>query len=266
MSNQSDTKNMQAAVLYKSILYVNIKDKWEHGASYCEGYKLFFVNSGKLRLWCTPGHLEINEGCAIVLSPHTRIRSGYSGSDGIEFFEVSFDSNNPFFKIAAAVPVCSSSIVCELLKALYMSKLSPDFKHDAKNALLYSILHQMYGNIVPATIRERELLNMIFLYVENNLLHDFDFDDLQRTLGLDRSHISRVFSKAVGKTLKAYVNERRVLLACDMLASSSFDINKIASLMGFEESNLFTKFFTYHTGMTPSDYRRSIYGTKSVNG
>jgi len=110
------------------------------------------------------------------------------------------------------------------------------------------------------------MLNDIFAYIEDNLTRDFDFDDLQKALGLDRSHISRVFSKAVGKTLKAYVNERRVALACDMLATSSFDINKIASLMGFEESNLFTKFFTYHTGITPSDYRRKVFGTKPLNG
>ncbi|MBE6605432.1 MAG: helix-turn-helix transcriptional regulator [Ruminococcaceae bacterium] len=266
MSNDFSLKNTQQSFDYNDILYVNVKEKWEHGASYCENYTLFFVNSGKLRLWCTPGHIEINCGCALILAPGTRIRSGYSGNEGVEFFKASFCTSEPFFKISSPVPVCCQSVAHKLLDSLYRSRFAPEYSAHAKNALLYGALYHIYDTASPSTLRERDMLNDIFAYIEDNLTRDFDFDDLQKALGLDRSHISRVFSKAVGKTLKAYVNERRVALACDMLATSSFDINKIASLMGFEESNLFTKFFTYHTGITPSDYRRKVFGTKPLNG
>ncbi len=260
-----ENSSLKSGIALKGIIHIKVSEKWQHSASYCDTYKLFFVKSGKLRLWCTPGHVEINKGFALIFEPGTRIRSGFSPDTGVEFYEVSFDTNDAFFKTSSVCRAPDRESAEAILALIYKARFE-SFATLKKDALLYSLLCEIFASISVSTSKEAELLEKTFTYIENNLTCDFDFDALAKYLECDRSHISRIFSKAAKKTLKAYVNERRVAACSDLLASSSYDINKIASLMGFEESNLFTKFFTYHTGTTPSDYRRSVYGTKPFNG
>ncbi len=244
-----------------SITRISIEEKWLHRACYTENYTLFFVNKGKLRLWTSLGHIEIVEGSLVVFEKGTRIRSGYSGESGIDFFELVFEDDFCDFNINSPYYIIEKSTVLNLFSTMCLLK-----EASVQNELLSALLSVTWQSQNITSQTDAIIVQKVLDYINKSAECDLDIDALARTLGLDKSHISRVFSKSTGTTLKAYANKKRIEYAKSLLAESSFDINKIASLVKFEESNLFTKFFTYHTGMTPSDYRRSISGTMPFNG
>ena len=244
-----------------SITHISIEEKWLHGASYTENYTLFFVNNGTLRLWTSLGHIEIAEGSAIVFEKGTRIRSGYSRDSGIDFFELVFDDNPCRFNINSTYYIIEKSTVLNLFSTMCLLKDPP-----VQNALLNALLSFIQQSQGITGQKDAIIVQKALEYINTSVAYDLDIDALAQSIGFDKSHISRVFSKSTGTTLKAFANQKRIEYAKSLLKESSFDINKIASLVKFEESNLFTKFFTYHTGMTPSDYRRSVSGTMPFNG
>ena len=249
------------------IMFFDIGKAWRHASAKSEHYTLFAVESGSLRLLTTLGKIIIEENCALVLPPDTKIRSGTSDDPSIRFFEASFDVSAPFFEVFSKQLLQEPQEFFGGLSRLYKMRFENSCADVVSDTLLYSLLAMLSSSSASASDKNgeltltREILNII----DRNIGRELDIDAVANTLGLARSHISRVFTKVTGKTIKAYINEKRVAYACDLLSNSSFSIGEIACLTGFEESNLFTKFFIYHTGLTPSDYRRKVYNISPIS-
>lgn len=72
-------------------------------------------------------------------------------------------------------------------------------------------------------------------------------------------HLSRLFKKEYRLSLKAYIEAARVSYLKRTLLSETLSIGEIAALAGFEDGNRLSKFFKYHTGMTPGEYRAGFF-------
>lgn len=262
--NTSD-KDKKAGFSFCDIMFFDIGKAWRHASAKSEHYILFAVESGSLKLLTSLGKIILEENSAVVLPPDTKIRSGASESSSIRFYEASFDVSAPFFEVFSKYLLRNPQALFGGLSLLYKKRFDNCRGSIVEDTLLYSLLAHLADSSARASDKEGELTREILNIIDRNLGKELDIDTVADTLGLDRSHISRVFAKVTGKTIKAYINEKRVAYACDLLSNSSFNISEIALLTGFEESNLFTKFFIYHTGTTPSDYRRGIYNIAPIS-
>ena len=55
-----------------------------------------------------------------------------------------------------------------------------------------------------------------------------------------------------------YINNFRIKKAKALLAEPSVKINEISHMLGFENTNYFSRIFRKTTGITPSDYRERV--------
>jgi AraC family transcriptional regulator len=94
--------------------------------------------------------------------------------------------------------------------------------------------------------------------VEERLDDDLSLEDLAAAAGLSRAHFARSFRTATGQTPYAYLRERRVARAGDLLATSSRPVVEIATLTGFRSQSHLGRVFKAATGMTPGEYRRRV--------
>ena len=229
---------------------IDINEKWIHAGKKCEHYMLFAVERGEMRVYTSAGTRTVSAAQALLLSPSTRIRSAYSQDSGVRFFCMEFDLARDF---AEAITVCNlSEFDFEILKRLV--KINSENKQKLADALLFSLLCDMKK--APASEQESE--QIIEKALDSDTFAECDIEKLAAQTGLSKARLLRAFTEVTGRTPKAYANERRVEYACRLLELSAFPISKIAELAGFEDANLFTKFFTYHKGITPSDYRRAL--------
>ena len=60
-----------------------------------------------------------------------------------------------------------------------------------------------------------------------------------------------------GRDAKAFINDRLLRAAKQLLADDSLSISSVSERLGFEYPQHFVRFFKARTGMTPSQFRKA---------
>lgn len=69
-------------------------------------------------------------------------------------------------------------------------------------------------------------------------------------------YLSGLFRRETGKGFNEYLTARRIVAAAALLKEDAFNINEIARMTGYEDSNYFSRVFKKKTGCSPMDFRR----------
>ena len=92
--------------------------------------------------------------------------------------------------------------------------------------------------------------------IEENIQNKLTVEILADSVHFSKYHYQRMFREAVGDSVMAYVNRRRLALAAEELAKTSSTILEIALKYGYDSHEGFTRSFKSYMGATPSDYRK----------
>jgi AraC-like DNA-binding protein/mannose-6-phosphate isomerase-like protein (cupin superfamily) len=68
-------------------------------------------------------------------------------------------------------------------------------------------------------------------------------------------YLSALFRKSMNKSIAAYITERRMNAARNLLVSSTLNISEISQASGYDDPSYFTRVFRKETGLTPRLYR-----------
>ncbi|MBE5937230.1 MAG: helix-turn-helix domain-containing protein [Lachnospiraceae bacterium] len=92
-------------------------------------------------------------------------------------------------------------------------------------------------------------------WMNANYSADISLAELCSGLNITQEHFSRQFSAVTGISPIKYLTNIRLEHAMTLLATTDFEIEKIAALCGFNSGNYFSKVFRKRLGFSPSDYR-----------
>lgn len=95
-------------------------------------------------------------------------------------------------------------------------------------------------------------------YVDANYAERITIDELAFLFRTNRSTLCKEFRQATGKTLNRYVTDKKVERAKRKLRGGNKTVTQIADELQFESVPYFCKFFKKETGMTPSEYQKSV--------
>ena len=87
---------------------------------------------------------------------------------------------------------------------------------------------------------------------------EIELDEVARDAGLSRPHFYKLFRRQTGVTPNIYLNTLRMEKAVQRLGQTSQSITEIGYELGFSCQSVFTRFFSSHVGMAPTDYRRAV--------
>ena len=105
-------------------------------------------------------------------------------------------------------------------------------------------------------------------HVDRNFAGDVDLDTLARVAGMSKFHFLRSFAAVYGRTPAAYLSERRIERAQDLLRTSNLTITEVCFAVGYSSLGSFSARFTEITGETPSAFQRRYaeLGTPVIPG
>lgn len=98
--------------------------------------------------------------------------------------------------------------------------------------------------------------------LEQNLRQPPTLDELASMVGTHRHRLSESFKHAFGTTVYAWLRECRISQAAEWLESSEMSIQSIADELGFSTGGNFSTSFKERFGVTPSDYRRTLFDSR----
>ncbi len=92
-------------------------------------------------------------------------------------------------------------------------------------------------------------------YIDQNYCSSINISDVAAHFFVSQGYLSNVFAKTVGISPKEYLMAVRGRRACDLLIETDYPISRISTLVGYDDSMQFSKFFKKRIGISPTDYR-----------
>lgn len=156
------------------------------------------------------------------------------------------------------VPICNKLILPEHL-LLLLQTISEKDSSVKKKGLLYSVCAAVDDNTEykKRPYSGRELLHLIFEYVESNYERDCSLGGLSATLGYSESYLSRYFGKITGASFVSFVNRYRISKACYLLKNTKKSILECSFDCGYSSLRSFNRNFSKYVAMTPQEYRNN---------
>ena len=110
-------------------------------------------------------------------------------------------------------------------------------------------------SIVPNT-NSTGTLQTILHYIDLHYKQPLTREEIANAVGYSPSHISHVFSGAMGMTLTEYITMLRMGEAKQLLRNTQIPVSRIAMQLGFSSIRSFNRFFMGQLHTTPTPYRR----------
>lgn len=92
-------------------------------------------------------------------------------------------------------------------------------------------------------------------YIDKNLNDALSVELIAEHFAFSPYYFHRLFTTVVGKSMIAYVRDRRVAYACKMLNETDQKVLDIALDCGFDSAQSFSRSFKSVIGMSPTEYR-----------
>ncbi|MBC8138782.1 MAG: helix-turn-helix transcriptional regulator [Fibrella sp.] len=96
--------------------------------------------------------------------------------------------------------------------------------------------------------------------IELRLAEPLRVADLARSVDLSHNHLTRLFHAATGKTVVAYLRERRMDRAVRLLRHTTLPIKQVAAQVGLKDLHQFNKAIRAATGVSPRTIRSGLEG------
>lgn len=104
--------------------------------------------------------------------------------------------------------------------------------------------------------RQREEILKIVAYIRQNLNAKITLEDMARYVAMNKSYLSRLFKKEMGKAFQDYLADVRMEKAGELLLSTDRKIADIAEDVGYGDIFYFNRVFKNHYKMSPSEYKK----------
>ncbi len=115
-----------------------------------------------------------------------------------------------------------------------------------------------YGLVTEKAQMDYERVRTIFQRISEGFEMDVSLDDLADDVGLTKNSLCRFFKKATGKTIIDYLNEYRIGMAKEHLATGQLTVSEVLYRCGFNDPSFFYKKFKHITGISPQTFRKAI--------
>lgn len=151
-------------------------------------------------------------------------------------------------------PIHIDSVSSEFVKKIELRSTMDD---------IYSLMFEMvkvYCQLVNKySVKDYSpTVQKVVVMIESNLSSDLTLSELATSLNINASYLSTVFKKETGKTVTAYVNEKRIELAQELLKTTNLQIQTIAQYCGIIDVHYFTRLFKKITGVSPKQFREEF--------
>ena len=97
-------------------------------------------------------------------------------------------------------------------------------------------------------------------FIESSYMRDLSIQEISGRMGYSEVYFCKLFKQYFGVSFVSYLTDFRIRKACAFLKETDQSVRRIGCLVGYEDSNYFTKVFRRIMGKTPTEYRAELQG------
>lgn len=242
--------------LESSIAGLFYTDKnWIHPTTSIETYELIYVLNGTAHIREDQNDYILKRNNMLLLEPR-KVHGGFKISTGItSFYWIHFYASD-ISKLPHIPKLITdfeeSHLFKEYLHLHGSSNYTPEHLDIFLLNLLAKIAHHRRFNTNSSSSK---LANEVYEYIKLNSHPNLSMEQVANHFGVTHEHLTRLVSKHFGIGMKKINDDILITSINNMLANTNYSIKEIADILNFEDTNIFLKFYKYHTGTTPTQYR-----------
>ena len=218
-------------------------------------YDLTLVLEGTMTYIINNRTIIIKKNEAMFLPPGT-LRERIGNNTLTKYISFNFlipeDSELSFDVI---IPNCITPTIKKLLTVYpYATVLHPFFSYGK----IANILNLVVSELCEASFwgsNNAHIIN-IYRYINKNLDKKICIDDISRELRLSREYIMRIFKRETQKTITEYINAQKMTLAKELIQSHTMSLSNIATSLGYDNYNYFSRLFKKHFKTNPTAFKK----------
>ena len=229
---------------------------WKLPIHMLEHYTILYPVKGNLDFIVSGHNGEICEYSVLCAAPGMQLGAKPIGEQHCYFYLVEFDcSDFNFFDLKNGYFVTAAPRgIQEYFYQLYDTSRSEEPSGCVSDALLLLILADIRKSSQNEPTRQ-QIYDDIRRYISSHTYDDLSAASIAKALNYNKDYLCRVARQCGGKTVQEMIIDEKISAAKSLLTTTDYSVAKISSLLRFNSSNSFLKFFRYHTHTTPAAYR-----------
>lgn len=133
-----------------------------------------------------------------------------------------------------------------------------------KKYYLYEIIlffSEQFEMIMNATGNPsaNNILDDVISYIDHNYQNNIKLETIAPLFGYNSAYLGKIFTKAVNESFNSYVDHIRIKHSKKLLRDGDLKVYEIAERIGYSNVDYFHKKFKKYVGMSPAEYRRSLF-------
>ena len=229
---------------------------WIHARRVIDSTELILVTRGEVYLYEGAEEFTLSAGEFVILHPGL-VHGGWKQSPGAgEFFWLHFTGWD------APPPLCcgglsNPGILVQSARQLLQISACPAYPAGTAEHMLAVVLAELEVQR-EAMVPKNALAVRLHEYIRSHSDAPLTVRQVAEAFGYHPDYLSRVLKECYGLTLQQDIAAERMNRARFLLQTTNRTVSAIAMELGYEEANLFEKFFRYHQKCTPTAYRNSF--------
>ena len=265
------------------LLYISkskFENDWHSTAHFHPFTEIFFITDGKGAFYLNDQIVNVNKWDLIIINSNCLHTEKSSLSDlPLEYIVLGVD--NLILNFPESYSLTNNEQQIKLYEIFNFSKdkelllrffdklineiENKEFNYEVicKSILNLFITHIIRSRTSLLFIEEsQEKLNLecikIKNYIDSHYSQNITLDFLSDLTYMNKFHLVHTFTKQIGLSPINYAINKRIQEAKNLLATTSYSIRDIASIVGFSNSSYFSQMFKKVAGITPKNYRDKI--------
>lgn len=225
-------------------------------------FVLEYVKSGKGYVICDGKEYKVESDSVYLLQPGMGHKYGSDKQKPYEKIWINFFS--AIFADVFATYGISNHIVfpnsgCEK----YFSELIAIAQKNYDNEDVYLQVSEVIFKIVVALARKVNhqknnsyVANCVKEALDNCIYRKTTVEELAKEINFSKSQMTREFKKHYGTTPYKYLLDRKIMIAKQLLVSTTMHVQEISESLGFVDAYYFSDIFKTKVGLSPYNYRK----------
>ena len=110
--------------------------------------------------------------------------------------------------------------------------------------------------------RMTQVAASILDYIRRNYMKEISMQDAARAMNYSDAYFCKLFKQCFDQNFTTYLTHFRMNEAKRLLQNQEMNVKDVSALVGYSDSNYFSKVFKRITGMIPSEFRDSQFTQK----
>lgn len=199
------------------------------------------------------GHCEQALICTEKLFEYIKKLEGVS----IEFvrsiyLEVAVDINKQLLDVIPDVDLYKNDFIWKEVFQLWTLDAMQDWLRTTVKSITQAINEHMNNSHNNSIVKIKDIISKSYM-------EDITIQIIADQMYMTPNYLSLLFKKNTGQTINGYITKVRMEKAMELLRDPSVRISEVSQLVGYKDSDYFSKVFKRFTGMNPSEYKEKSF-------